>query len=117
MHNCKELTIWLDSFEIAKVVYDYSAHIPQKEDYGLISQMRRCSVSVPSNIAEGASRSSDKNFCRFLEIVLGSSFELQTQIELSQELFKIEYAMIDELYLKLTKNQKMIRSLINKLRL
>lgn len=74
MHNYKELNIWQDSFEIAKLAYDYSAHLPKKEDYGLISQIRRCSVSVLSNIAEGASRSTDKNFCRFLEIALGSSF-------------------------------------------
>ncbi len=116
MHNYKELNIWKDSFELAKLAYDYSARLPKKEDYGLISQIRRCSVSVPSNIAEGTSRSSDKEFCRFLEIALGSSFELQTQVELSQELFDIEFKTITEFYTKLNNNQKMIRGLIDKLR-
>ncbi|MFT7157597.1 MAG: four helix bundle protein [Parvicella sp.] len=116
MHNYKELNIWKKSFEIAQDIYLISQDFPQNENYGLTSQIRRCAVSVPSNIAEGSSRKSDKDFCRFLEIALGSSFELQTQLELAIVVLKINNQNIDKVLNNINENQKMIRGFIMKLR-
>ena len=116
MQNYKELNIWKKSFEIAKEVYLISKEFPQSENFGLISQVRRCAVSVPSNIAEGSSRNSDKDFCRFLEIALGSSFELQTQLELAKDVLILNNDQIDNILNNINENQKMIRGFVIKLR-
>lgn len=86
MHNFRKMEIWKEGMEITKHVYQLLEKFPSSEKFGLISQMSRCAVSVPSNIAEGSSRSSDKDFARFLSITLGSLFELETQLLLSTEL-------------------------------
>lgn len=83
MHNFRQLAIWKESMKLAKEVYTATAEFPDSEKYGIISQMRRCSVSIPSNIAEGSSRNSDKEFSYFLRVSLGSSFELETQLTLA----------------------------------
>jgi four helix bundle protein len=72
---------------LASEIYLVTKSFPKDEMFGLISQMRRCAVSVPSNIAEGCSRTSQKDFSRFLQISLGSAFELETQIEIAKEIF------------------------------
>jgi len=72
--------------KLAKEIYIATAEFPDSEKYGIISQMRRCSVSIPSNIAEGSSRNSDKEFSYFLRVSLGSSFELETQLTLAGDL-------------------------------
>jgi len=82
-HNFKNLNIWKLAIELASHIYILTDTYPKNEEFGLKSQIRRCSVSVTSNIAEGSSRSSDKDFNRFLEISLGSLYELQTQIIIS----------------------------------
>lgn len=81
-HNFKKLKIWQMAMEIAKIIFQLTSNFPSTEKYGLISQMNRCSVSMPSNIAEGSSRT-NKSFSHFLDIALGSSFELQTQLLLA----------------------------------
>jgi four helix bundle protein len=86
MHNFKKLTIWSDSLQLSVLVYKYTSQFPETEKFGLISQMRRASVSIASNIAEGSGRSSDKDFCRFLDMAISSSFELETQVEISKEM-------------------------------
>ena len=116
MHNYKELNIWKKSFEISREVYLISKEFPQSENFGLTSQVRRCAVSVPSNIAEGSSRNSDKDFCRFLEIALGSSFELQTQLELAKDVLILNNDQIDNILNNINENQKMIRGFVIKLR-
>ena len=78
-HNFKKLKIWQMSMELAKMIFELTSNFPSSEKYGLITQMNRCSVSIPSNIAEGSSRT-NKSFSYFLDIYLGSSFELQTQL-------------------------------------
>lgn len=80
MRKYKDLIIWQRSVEFATSIYRVTSEFPSEEKYGLISQMRRCSVSIPSNIAEGAGRSSDKEYQRFLDIAYGSAYELETQI-------------------------------------
>ena len=84
--NHKELDVWKESMLLAKEVYLLTKGFPKEELYGITSQIRRASVSVPSNIAEGAARSSDKEFIQFLYISLGSISELETQLLLSRDL-------------------------------
>ncbi|PKQ68115.1 four helix bundle protein [Labilibaculum manganireducens] len=86
MRNFRSLVVWQKGMSIVTKTYDLTAMFPNEEKYGLKSQMCRAAVSVPSNIAEGCSRGSDKDFVRFLEIALGSLFELETQLLLVQEL-------------------------------
>lgn len=84
MHNFKELKIWRDSLQLAFDLYKSTCRFPKEERFGLVSQINRCSVSIPSHIAEGTSRSSKKDFGRFLEMALGSSFELETQLLIAE---------------------------------
>ena len=85
MHNFRNLQIWKDAMDLAQAVYEITEALPKMETYGLISQMTRAAVSIPSNIAEGSGRS-DKDFSHFLAIALGSLFELNTQIMLSERI-------------------------------
>ncbi len=83
--------------EIVKQVYTLTNQLPKKEQFGLTSQINRCAVSIPSNIAEGCSRSSDRELKRFIEIALGSAFELETQLMITQDIYRIEVAaLLDE---------------------
>lgn len=86
MNKYKELKVWQKSIELTKEVYRLTSTFPSKEQYGLISQMNRSSVSVPSNIAEGAGRNSKGEFKQFLGVAAGSLFELETQLIISNEL-------------------------------
>lgn len=82
----KDLEIWKNGIELVKEIYKLTKDFPDKEIYGLTSQMRRSAVSVPSNIAEGFRRQHSKEFKQFLSIALGSLAELETQLILSKEL-------------------------------
>lgn len=99
-HNFRELNIWKESMNLTVDIYQFSELIPNSEVYGLISQINRCAVSIPSNIAEGSGRSSDIEFIRFLKIALSSSYELETQLILAHRLYNIEI----ECHLKTLKN-------------
>ncbi len=80
MNKVEDLIIWRKAIELAKEVYKLSVNLPSDEKFGLSSQIKRCSVSIPSNIAEGAGRNSNKEFKYFLSIANGSAYELQTQL-------------------------------------
>jgi len=82
----KDLDVWRESIELVKEVYKVTAEFPKEELYNLTSQIRRCAVSIPSNIAEGAARKSKKEFINFLYVALGSCAELETQLIISKEL-------------------------------
>jgi four helix bundle protein len=86
MHNFKNIIAWQKSMVLVKTVYSMTNTFPKEEIYGLVSQIRRAAISIPSNIAEGSGRASEKDFARFLDIAIGSSFELETQLILSNEL-------------------------------
>ena len=86
MRNFRNLEVWKEAIDLASLVYTLTKKFPKQEQYGLVSQINRCSVSIPSNIAEGCSRSSEKEYSRFLEIAIGSSFEMETQLEISNNL-------------------------------
>lgn len=116
MHNFKELKIWQHSRKFVKDVYLLTATFPSEEKFGLISQMRRSAISIPSNIAEGSGRNTPKDFSHFLNTSLGSAYELQTQIYLSLDLELISTEKMDELNLALEEIQKMIHGLIKSIR-
>ena len=97
MRNFKKLDIWKNVIELTKLVYQLAQKLPSDEKFGLISQLRRSSVSIPSNIAEGASRKSDKDFSRFLMISLGSCYEIETQLLISFDLNFINKEKLEEL--------------------
>jgi four helix bundle protein len=109
-NSYRDLIVWQKSMQLAKNIYRITAKFPENEKYGLISQLRRCAVLIPSNIAEGWGRGSYKEFNRFLQIALGSLYELQTQVELAVEL-EIT-AGIDEVGNSAHELEKMINSLI-----
>ncbi len=81
-----KLDAWKEAMTLVKVVYQITQDFPKEEMFGLISQMRRAAISVPSNLAEGAARSSQKEFSQFLNIARGSLSELETQLLISKEL-------------------------------
>ncbi|RSK39300.1 four helix bundle protein [Mangrovimonas spongiae] len=86
MHKIEDLKIWKKSIKLAKTVYLITSELPSDEKYGLNSQIKRSAISIPSNIAEGAGRNSNKEFKYFLSVANGSAYELQTQLILSIEL-------------------------------
>ena len=104
-HNFKKLKIWHMGLQIAKDIFNLTSTFPIEEKFGLISQMNRCAVSMPSNIAEGSSRT-NKSFSHFIDIALGSSFEVQTQILLANFKGFISDELTNEIELKLEEFQK-----------
>lgn len=86
MHRFKELEIWKRSRLFCSKIYTITSNFPESEKFGLTNQLRRASVSIPSNIAEGSSRNSNKDFARFLQIALGSAYEIETQLLIAQDL-------------------------------
>ena len=114
MHNLKELKIWHKAIELSTEVYRLTADFPKEEKYGLTSQIRRAAVSVPSNIAEGAGRNSNKEFIHFLGISNGSYYELQTQLIISKNLSLINNG-VDLILDQIDQIQKMNYSLQSKL--
>lgn len=116
MQDFKKLNIWNDSMILVKSIYEIIALLPENEKFGLRSQMCRAAVSIPSNIAEGCSRNSQKDFKRFLEIALGSAFELETQILILIQIEIVQNKDCMVILDLLTKIQKQINSLIQKLK-
>ncbi|MEZ4857991.1 MAG: four helix bundle protein [Flavobacteriaceae bacterium] len=102
MHRFKDLEIWKLSRIFCKEVYEATATFPEAEKFGLVNQLRSASVSVPSNIAEGASRNSNKDFSRFLEIAIGSCYEIETQLLISNDLGYLPSKLMNVLLEKLT---------------
>lgn len=115
MRNFRDLNIWNDSRFLVKEVYTFTQELPDSEKFGLISQMNRCSISIPANIAEGCAKNSNKDFGRFLQISLGSLFELETHIILCQDLDFSNENNCKPVLEKIQILQKQIASLINKL--
>lgn len=108
MHNIGKLKIWHASIDLCVEVYEAVANMPNDERYGLSSQIKRSAVSIPSNIAEGAGRDSSPQFNQFLNIAFGSSYELQTQLIISERLNFITKEVNEPILRKLDEIQKMI---------
>ncbi len=111
MHNFKELKVWRAGIEVGKIVFELTRNFPTDERFGLISQMTRAAVSIPSNIAEGCGRRSAKEFSQFLSVSLGSAFELETHIILAKEFNYISDEQLLSLTVKITEVQKMLSGL------
>lgn len=113
IQSFKQLTVWQKSITLVKEVYLFSDQFPKTERYGLMSQMRRSAISIPSNIAEGKKRRTVKDFVQFLRIADGSAAELETQIIIAKHLYPtINYANAESF---LTEVQKMLITMIKKL--
>jgi four helix bundle protein len=108
MHNFREMKIWKEAVSLTKDIYQLTSLLPESEKFGLISQINRCAVSIPSNIAEGSSRNSEKEFQYFLSVAKGSCFELETQVIIAGELGLIENDTCDKYLEKIIHLQKMI---------
>jgi four helix bundle protein len=115
MRNFKELKIWQKGFEIAVSSIRLTNSFPKEEKFGISSQITKAAVSISSNIAEGSSRSSQKDYCRFLEISLGSSFELETQLLIAKAVNYGDEKTTNEILSNIDQEQKMLISFINKL--
>lgn len=114
MSNHKELDAWKLSIELVSEIYEITKTFPKEEIYGLTNQIRRCAVSIPSNIAEGSARQSDKELVQFLYISLGSLAELETQLIIAQ---KLSYALdLQYFFDKLNAIKKMVLGLIKYLK-
>ena len=94
MHNYKKLNVWVSSISLVKNIYNLTRKFPKEEMFVLTQQLRRAAISIPSNIAEGAGRNSNAQFKNFLQISIGSCFEVETQLIISKEL---EYISEEEL--------------------
>lgn len=110
----KKLIIWQKGFDLSFAIYELTKKIPNNENYGLISQMRRSAVSVPSNISEGYGRFSKKYFHSFLKISLGSVLELETQILLCERIGYLNKKEIDPVLESIIEIRKIIGSIISK---
>ncbi len=116
MHNFRELKIWQRSMTLAEVVYKATSTFPKEEIYGLSSQLKRCAVSVPSNISEGAGRASNKQFMHFLEFSMGSCNEIQTQIDLAYRFNYISTELNNQIIEEALQVYKMILAFYNTLK-
>ena len=108
MHRFKDLEIWKKSRLFCSEIYAITANFPDSEKFGITNQLRRASVSIPSNIAEGSSRASNKDFSRFLEIAIGSAYEIETQLLISNDLKFLESETVETLLNELEEIVKMI---------
>ena len=117
MRNFKKLKIWQNAMEIAASIYNLTDSFPETERFGLSSQMRRSAVSVSSNIAESSSRISEKDKSRFMQMALGSLFELETQILISTKLNFIDSQSSGIILDSVVEEQKMISGFIKQLSL
>ena len=116
LKSYRELTVWQKSVDLAEKVYQVTRSFPKEEIYGLVSQMRRAAVSIPSNIAEGQSRNSTGEFLQFLGTARGSLAELETQVELAARLKYLPPNQAEQIQAECTEISKMLNGLMRSLR-
>jgi len=116
MRNHKDLDVWNEAIEMSRLVYQLTSGFPQSEQFGLVSQMRRASVSVASNIAEGAARQGAKEFLKFLSIAAGSASELDTQLEISKRVEMGDTSGLERVQEAVNKVSKMLQGLMRSIR-
>jgi len=115
VNSYKELIVWQRAIELVVAVYELTERYPRREIYGITSQMRRASVSIPSNIAEGRFRGTRKDYLQFLRIAYASGAELETQIEVSkrlQETKNLDFANTERM---LSEVMRMLNAMIHKM--
>ena len=111
----RQLKVWQKAMDLTVEIYSLVNKFPREENYALSDQMRRSVVSIPSNIAEGQGRNSDKEFVNFLSIARGSLWELETQIEISERLHYIDSDQKNKVYERTEEIGKMLNALANSL--
>ena len=113
MKSYRELEAWIKARFLVKEIYVLTSAFPKEELYGLSSQMRRCAVSVPSNIAEGMGRQFKKETLQFLHIARGSLYELETQLFIANDLNFMKPDRLESLLLQLEESRRLLSGLIN----
>jgi four helix bundle protein len=116
MGDYKKLAVWGKSYQLTLKIYDVTKTFPKEEIFGLTSQIRRAAYSIPSNIAEGSGRSTDKELAHFLQIALGSANELEFHLNLTRDLHYLESSVHQELETSILEIQRMIAGLIQHLK-
>ncbi len=111
----KQLKVWEKAMDLTMEIYSLVKLLPKKETYVLSNQMRRAVVSIPSNIAEGRGRNSNKEFLNFLSIARGSLWDLETQLEICKRLGFLDNTQTDKSYVLITEVSKMLNALSNSL--
>lgn len=111
MHKYKDLKIWVKSMNLVTEIYKATSQFPHQERFGIITQINRAAISIPSNIAEGAGRNSNAQFLQFISIAHASSYELETQLILSEALGYLTKEKLSELLINIEELQKMSFSL------
>ena len=114
IHNFRELVAWQKAMQLTKNVYVITKNFPTSEQYGLISQVQRAVVSIPSNISEGAGRPTQKELVHFLSFSLGSAYELETELLLAYELNYITAEQSRQINAEIVEVQKLVYSLMKK---
>ena len=117
INSFRDLVIWQKAVSLSIKIYKSTETFPRSEIFGLVSQLRRSSVSIPSNIAEGRYRSSKKDFANFLRIAYGSCAESETQLLISKELNFLDEKGYNVLIADLTEVSKILNVMIRKLNL
>ncbi len=112
MEIYQNLLVWQKAIELVTSIYEVTSDFPENEKFGLVSQMRRSSVSIPSNIAEGHARKKNGDFARFLRISYGSSAELETQLIIARNMKFIESTEFDRIQEQISVIRKMLNRLI-----
>lgn len=116
MRDFRKYDIWLKAVDVSTVIYGIVLSFPKYEIFGLSDQLRRASVSISSNIAEGCSRDSEKDFAHFLEMSIGSAFEVESQMKIALNLQYIDNIKYENVISLLDPLEKQIHALIKKLR-
>lgn len=115
MHNFRKLNIWIKSIDLVTDIYKLTNTFPSHERFGIISQMQRAALSCPTNISEGSAKSSNKDFSRFLEMSIGTLYELETELIVSKNLGYTKNEFFEEYHEKIIELQKMIVAFKNQL--
>ncbi|WP_298221795.1 four helix bundle protein [Flavobacterium sp.] len=116
MSNYRNLLVWQKAMSLTTIIYQSTNQFPKEEIFGLTSQIRRASISIPSNIAEGYGRDSNKEYLRFLNFSISSLFELQTQLEIAKNITYLKETEFNNLYEDSRELERMLVSFINKIK-
>lgn len=116
MKTFRDLLIWQKAMALVTHTYTVTTNFPKDEQFGLTSQIRRCSISIPSNVAEGFGRGTNKDYYRFLTISIGSLFEFQTQIEIAYNLKYISETEFNTIFENSRELERMLSSFMNKVK-
>ena len=116
MSNFRKLIVWQKAMSLTTKIYENTKTFPKEEIFGLTSQLRRCAVSIPSNVAEGYGRDSKNELSRFLNISVGSLFELQTQLEIAKNIHFLKEEEFNNLYEDSREVERMLIAFIKKIK-